>query len=193
MPNAFPPLFLLVNAGELETKGVELEVNAQVLQNLTVHGTLAYTDATFSDWKDAPCYSGQTEQQGCVNGLQDLSGADMPDSPDWAFNLGANYLLPLSSMPFDAFVRGNYFWRDDVQYDTTNNPIHIGDSYGTMDLYFGIAESNGRYSAQFFVLNAFDEFHINSFSGQSVIGVESAHGLPFDYKRRFGVSVKVDF
>jgi hypothetical protein len=50
-------------------------------------------------------------------------------------------------MPFDGFLRGNYFWRDEVQYDTTNKPLHIGDSYGTLDLYLGITGESGRYTA----------------------------------------------
>ena len=193
VPNAFPPLFFLTNAGELETQGVELEMNAQLLPNLGVQASIAYTDAIFSDWTDAPCYSGQTEMQGCVNGIQDLSGADMPNSPDWAFNLGANYFLPIESQPFNAFVRGNYFWQDDVQYDTTNNPLHVGDAYGTLDLYLGVADKRGRYSAQFFVLNALDEFYVSSLSGQQVVGIEAAHGLAYTYKRRLGVSLRVDF
>jgi iron complex outermembrane receptor protein len=70
-----PPLFYLTNAGELETQGVELEVNAQLTDNFEVQGSVAYTDATFSDWPNAPCYARQNEAQGCVNGEQDLSGA----------------------------------------------------------------------------------------------------------------------
>ena len=193
VPDAFPPLFFLTNAGELETEGVEIEMNAQVLENLSVRASVAYTDAIFSDWTDAPCYSGQTEALGCIDGIQDLSGADMPNSPDWAFNVGANYFLPIPSQPFNGFVRGNYFWQDDVQYDTTNNPLHIGDAYGTLDLYLGVADDSGRYTAQFFVLNAFDEYYVSSISGQQVVGVEAAHGLAYAYKRRLGVSLRVDF
>lgn len=193
VPDAFPPIFFLTNAGELETKGVEIEVNAQVSENLVLSGSLAYTDATFSDWKDAPCYSGQTEDQGCADGIQDLSGADMPDSPDWATNLNADYYIPLDSQPFDGFVSASWYWRDDVQFDTTNNPLHVGDSYGIVDLSLGIDAQDGRYRAQFFVQNLFDQFYEVSLSGQSVVGVLSAHGLAYDYKRRFGVSLQMDF
>ncbi len=67
VPGAFPPIFYLTNAGELETQGVEIEMNANVLENFDVQASLAYTDAIFSDWNDAPCYARQTEAQGCVN------------------------------------------------------------------------------------------------------------------------------
>ena len=134
---AFPPLFYLTNAGELETQGVEIEVNANVLENFDVQASLAYTDAIFSDWDDAPCYAQQTAAQGCVNGVQDLSGADMPFSPDWAMFLAGTYYIPLPSQPFDGFASLNFFWRDEVQFDTANNPLLTGDPYNTFDLYTG--------------------------------------------------------
>ena len=48
---------------------------------------IAWFQPDFSGWPDAPCYADQTAAQGCVNGVQDLSGADMPFSPDWAMFL----------------------------------------------------------------------------------------------------------
>jgi len=190
---AFPPLFFLTNAGELETKGVELEVNAQLLDNLEVQGSLAYTDATFSDWPDAPCYAGQTAAEGCIDGEQDLSGADMPNSPDWAIFLAATYYFPVPSQPFDGFASLNFFWRDEVQFDTANNPLLVGDPYNTFDLYTGIAAENGRYRLQVYVLNLFDQFYPAAIGGQETVGVEAAHILEYTYKRRFGVSLQMDW
>ena len=48
-------------------------------------------------------------------------------------------------MPFDGFVTPSYFWRDEVQFDTANNPLLTGDPYNTFDLYTGIATRDGRY------------------------------------------------
>ena len=80
----------------------------------------------------------------------------MPDSPDWAYNLTADYYLPFPSRPYTGFVRATWYWRDDVQFSTTNVPLHVGDSYGTLDISLGIAADDGRYSAQVFVRNALD-------------------------------------
>ncbi len=190
---AFPPIFYLTNAKELETQGLELEVNAQLLDNLSFQGSLAYTDAIFSDWDNAPCYARQTAAQGCIDDAQDLSGADMPNSPDWAFYLSPTYYVPVPSMPFDGFVTASYFWRDEVQFDTSNNPLLTGDPYGTFDLYTGIADRDGRYRLQFFVLNLFDEFYPAAIGGQETVGVEAAQILDYTYTRRFGVSLQMDW
>ncbi|MEZ5501499.1 MAG: TonB-dependent receptor [Halioglobus sp.] len=190
---AFPPLFYLTNAGELKTKGVELEVNAQVAANFEVQGSVAYTDAIFSDWDDAPCYARQTADQGCVDGVQDLSGAEMPFSPDWAVFLAGTYYIPVPSQPFDGFASLNFFWRDEVQFDTANNPLLTGDAYNTFDLYTGIAARDGRYRVQFYVQNLFDQFYPAAIGGQEVVGVEAAQILDYTYKRRFGVSLQMDW
>ena len=190
---AFPPIFFLTNAGELETQGVELEVNAQLTENFAVQGSLAYTDATFSDWPDAPCYARQTEAQGCINGTQDLSGARMPNSPKWSTYLAGTYYLPIPSMPFDAFASLNVFYRDEVQFDTANNPLLVGDPYNTFDLYTGIAAQDGSYRVQFYVQNLFDQFYVASIGGQEVVGAEAAQILDYTYKRRFGVSIQMDW
>jgi iron complex outermembrane receptor protein len=190
---AFPPLFFLTNAGELETKGVEIEVNAQIAANFEVQGSLAYTDATFADWDDAPCYARQIEAQGCVDGVQDLSGADMPNSPKWSTYLAGTYYIPVPSMPFDGFASLNFFWRDEVQFDTANNPLFVGDPYNTFDLYTGIAARDGRYRLQFYVQNLFDQFYPATIGGQEAVGVEAAHILEYTYKRRFGVSLQMDW
>tara|TARA_R110002072_G_scaffold4508_9_gene31457 strand:+ start:13887 stop:16100 length:2214 start_codon:yes stop_codon:yes gene_type:complete len=190
---AFPPIFYLTNAGELETQGVELEVNAQLTQNFAVQGSLAYTDATFSDWPDAPCYARQSEAQGCIDGTQDLSGARMPNSPKWSTYLAGTYYIPIPSMPFDAFASLNMYYRDEVQFDTANNPLLVGDPYNTFDLYTGIAAQNGRYRVQFYVQNLFDQFYVASIGGQEVVGVEAAQILDYTYKRRFGVSIQMDW
>jgi len=193
VPNAFPPQFFLVNAGELETEGAEIELTAQALDNLVVHTAIAYTDAIFSKWRDAPCYSLQTEAEGCVDGEQDLSGADMPNSPDWSYTVIADYYIPLPGQPFTAFISGSYFWSDDIMYDTTNNPILEGDSYGQLDLAIGLVDKQSRYTLQFFAQNVFDNFHVNDLSGQSSVGILSGQGLPYDYKPRYGVSLTMDF
>ena len=193
VPNAFPPQFFLVNAGELETEGVEVELTAQLLENLVVHTAVAYTDAIFSEWQDAPCYSRQTEAEGCIDGEQDLSGAEMPVSPDWSYTVIADYYIPVPSQPFTAFINGSYFWSDEIMYDTTNDPLHEGESYGQFDFAIGIVDNDSRYTLQFFAQNVFDQFHVVSLSGQSAVGILSGQGLPYDYKRRYGVSLTMDF
>lgn len=187
-----PPTFFLDNAGELETQGVELEVSAQPSENLTLMGSMAYIDAEFTDYEGAACYPGQSLAQGCVDGVQDLTGKDMPNSPDLTVSLTARYFAAFDSMPFDGFIQGSYFYQDEVQYDTRNGPDSIGDSYNTVDGAIGIEARNGSYNLQLFVKNLTDEFYV---SGQTAINAtgSSTHFLPYEYQRRVGISAQWNF
>ena len=43
----------------------------------------ALIDAEIKDFKDGPCSQGQKFSGACPEGAQDLSGGDLPNSPDW--------------------------------------------------------------------------------------------------------------
>lgn len=188
-----PPGFYLVSAGEMETQGFELELQAQLSERFFLTAAVAYVDATFADFEDAGCYAGQTPEQGCTDGSQDLSGADMPNSPDWSYTITGRYDHPFESMPFDGFINGSWYWQDEVQYSTENNPILVGDSYGLADLSFGVAGKDGTYSVNVFIKNVFDEFYVSSLGAAPAFGVDKNQGLNYDYKRRFGIATQLSF
>ena len=187
------PAFYLDNAGELQTQGLELEVTALPSDNLLVSFNLTAVDAVFEEYVGAECYGGQTEAQGCFGGQQDLSGKDMPYSPDLSYNLFARYDFELPSMPFDAYVHAMWYWQDEAIYNTNNDPGTLVDSYGVLDLGLGLESDDGRYELQFWVKNATDEFHISDFIAPSgLLGTGPSHNLQYTYTRRMGVTLSVD-
>ena len=148
----------LNNVGDVETKGVEVETTALIGDNLTVNFNVAYIDGEITDYEGATCYAGQTEETGCIDGAQDLEGGELPNSPEWKWNVVADYHLELDSMPFFGFVNVSYVWQDDVQFRLDQNPLTTHDSYGVADISLGINErDNDRYRVTLFVKNAGDE------------------------------------
>ena len=72
---------------------------------------LAYIRARIDEFENGPCNFQQRETGvppacGSAGATQDLSGGDMPFSPDWRLTLSANYLLPLESVPFGLAFTG---------------------------------------------------------------------------------------
>ena len=191
--SSIPPIFFLDNAGELETQGLELEVTSQITERLGLSGSLALIDATFAEYAGAPCYPGQTEAQGCVGGVQDLSGKDMANSPDVSYTIQAVYDIPLNTMPFDLSLQGSYFWQDDVQYSTNNDPQTIGDSYGVADFALGVYSKDGRFSGQLYVKNAFDTFFVSGLVNFGLLGIPQGQYLDYTYTRRVGVAFQMHF
>ena len=188
-----PIVFFLDNAGELQTQGLELELNGQVSERLSLSAAMAYVDAEFTDYEGAACYPGQTEEQGCVGGSQDLSGGTMPNSPEWSFSISGRYDIPLPDLESNMFLHGAYYWQDEVQYSTNNNPRTIGDAYGVADFSLGIETYDGRFSAQLFVKNAFDKFYQSGIVDFSLLGIPRGQYLSYNYTRRVGVAFQFNF
>jgi iron complex outermembrane recepter protein len=195
----------LTNVGELESKGVEIDSVALLGEHLTLTFGLAWIDATIEEYPGANCYPGQTEEQGCVElipgdrstRVQDLAGKDLNNSPEWKFNLGARYDIPFSSLPFDGFITGAYFWQDELNFSISNNPDTIQDSYGIANFSVGITErENNRYSASLFVNNAFDEEYASAIADLSPIYGDTKtlmHHLPRGSERYAGIRLRFGF
>ena len=187
------PAFFLDNAGELQTQGLELELTAAPTDNLLLALNVAVVDATFEDYEGAQCYGGQTAAQGCVNDTQDLSGADMPYSPDLSYSLFARYDLPLDALPFNLYAQALWYWQDDSMYATNNNPAAEVDSYGLLDLAVGVESEDGRYSAQFWMKKATDEFYPSDVVIAPGFGLGYGYNLEYTYTRRIGATFSVNF
>jgi len=192
----------LTNVGELETQGVEVDAVALLGEHLTLTLSAAWIDATIKDYPGANCYPGQTEDQGCVElipgtRVQDLSGKDLNNSPEWKFNLGAVYEVPFSGLPFDGFVTAAYTWQDELNFSLSNNPVTVHDSYGVANFTLGITErDSNRYSVSLFVHNVFDEEYAAGIADLSTIyagGKTLLHQLPRSSERYAGVRVRVGF
>lgn len=187
----------LNNVGDVETKGVELETTALIGDNLTLNFNVAYIDAEITDYEGATCYAGQTEETGCIGKSQDLGGALLPNSPEWKWNLVADYRLELSSMPFYGFVNLSYVWQDDVQFRLDQNPLTTHDSYGVGDFSLGINERDeDRYRVTLFVKNFADENYRSGIADwRQLYGGATAltNTLTRNSQRYFGVRAKFKF
>jgi outer membrane receptor protein involved in Fe transport len=82
--------FVVGNAAQATTQGVEVDGRLRVSPNLTLGITATLLDAEYDDYRNAPCTAQQTlahEQAGlpppCI---QDLSGETPLYSPNWAAN-----------------------------------------------------------------------------------------------------------
>jgi len=185
--------FFLVSAGEAITQGIELDITAKPMPNLLLNGGLAWVDAHFQDYSNAPCYSGQTSAEGCIGGVQDVSGKDIPNSPDLKASFQAPYDIELTA-PFDMFATGNYRWQSESAGNLNQDPLLDHDSYGIFDLTVGVEADSGRWSAQIFAKNLFDTFYEDLRTSNNIFdpgGV--AHYLARDSRRYVGVQFEAHF
>jgi iron complex outermembrane recepter protein len=200
---------VLNNVGKLKTKGVEVEFSAKPSEWLRLDASAAYTDAKMTSFLGAQGYSGQfatasnctTVGTGGSTGLcafQNRSGASLPNSPKFKFNLGAVGEFPFGN-DNKAIVTLNYQHQSDVNFDLLGNPLLTQKAYGIFNA--GIGAEVGPFRATVFVNNLFNTHYAgglsDGFGGLGGSFANPAHViyqvLPRDSKRFFGLKLQYKF
>ncbi len=151
--------FSIQNAAEARTRGAEIETEYQVNGDLYVWGQLAYNKGTYTDYDTAPCYSGQTEEQGCIDGVQDLTGQSLNFAPRWTGSVGFDWLFPIVEGRLHSNLSAELIYSDSYEAMSTNNPLARQSSFWRTNLRAGIFDPNDRWELAFISRNLFDRRH----------------------------------
>ncbi len=190
-PEDDPGGFFLINAGEVQTRGLEIDVLYQATENLRLSGGLALIDATIEDYDLGNCSDGQKFRGECPDGLQDLGGGDMPFSPDWKLNLTAAYTWNRDNL-FDVVFIGALQARDEVQYGLHQDENTIGDELTLLDLSARLRSHSETWDATFFVKNVTDEFYATAIYSTPTVFLENGynHRVPKQHERTYGLEMR---
>lgn len=196
IPDSPIPANILTNVGKVSTQGVEVEFLSQPTDNWTITGGVAYTDGTIDDYPDGNCSGGQKYRGDCrPDGTQDLSGGQLPFTPEWKMNLGTDYTIDRESVPFTILLGANVRAQDDVLYELSQDEYTWQDAYAIVDVRAALAGKRHRYRVTAFVKNLFDK----NYAG--LIFSQPAELLPNAYiqavskyaERTAGVELRYDF
>ena len=206
----------LNSVGGVQTKGAEADVNWLVTRDLLLNASFAYTDATITEWPNAPCYNVAGSPNGGFNlecrlkdpnygnqNVQDLAGGRMPNAPRIKVNVSGLYDIRLDA-PFDAFVTANYRYQSDVLTNLNQDPTLAVPAFSITNLAFGIRDKRDRYKMTFLVNNVFDKHYamtgltgLGSWSARApnpVVNVTTTTWTPArDAFRYFALRVDVTF
>ncbi len=186
--------FELTNAGDISTKGIEIETVFQPTDLTTFRLGATYMDAKIDDFPGGPCFDGQTEAQGCVNNAQDLSGADLPNAPDWRLTGFARQIVPFGDdAPVDGFVQGNFSYQSSVQFDLDQNPLSRLDGYWLVNASIGVESKDDDYSVSLFVRNLFDQNLPQRIGFSSATGGRVTAQVWRNQERYFGIQGRFSF
>jgi iron complex outermembrane receptor protein len=185
-------IFVVTNAGDVHTNGVELELAYAPSARLSISAGATYLDPGY-DFTAGPCYSGQTAALGCIAGRQDLSRGSFVNAPHLRYTVLARYTLPLSPAS-GVYGQTNFRWQEDVQFAYDQDPRFTQRAYGIADFKLGLTLAGGRYEASAFVKNAFDKQYVSNVIGQiGAAGGAIVNAIPRDFRRYFGAEVSVRF
>jgi outer membrane receptor protein involved in Fe transport len=184
--------FRTTNAGESSTEGLELDGSFLLTDHLTLSGYLSFLSAEYDSFENAQCYLNppQTEAEGCVNGVQDLSGSELQFAPDYSGTLSLDYRAPLTDA-LEVFGRVDLFFTDDYQIDSDGDPDTRQSSYEKWDARFGVGSMDGRWEVAFIGRNLTDE-QIKVWMGDTPVNGQS-HFAILDRTRQYGVQGRLRF
>lgn len=121
------PVKQLVNAGEAEVMGLEIEATWLATDNLTIMGNYSYIDGEYTDF----CCIEDTV--GGPEGVeQDLSGNVLTQTPENKVYLNAAYSW-MTDNAGEFVLSGSYAWVDERQFDPFNTEATLADSYYRVD------------------------------------------------------------
>ncbi|MEM9670203.1 MAG: TonB-dependent receptor [Pseudomonadota bacterium] len=191
-------IFSVANAGQVETFGFEADLTLIPVDGLTLSGALAYTDATFKDFDQAPCFTAQPiGPADCIdsNGdsagdFQNLDGVDLGQSPDWIFNGLARYDFA-EIFELSPFFQAGIQYRSSTISGNDGNLDTVIDDVVLIDFQLGASFLEDRASLTVYGRNigqedfpvaisvaAFDEggfAQTPTFESESVYGIRLAY------------------
>jgi iron complex outermembrane receptor protein len=155
-PPGFQPTSVVTNAGDAEITGVEVEVQSRPTDALTINAGLAWLDAEYDDLK--------RDDMGNIDVPGVTLDSELPNAPEWQFNLSASYDVPTDWGLFTPRV--DYSWTDEQFNDAQNNEILKRDDVHMVNLSLGYESNNGLWSGALFVTNVAEEqFVLAGFDG----------------------------
>lgn len=109
------------NIGKSRSQGVEFSTSFRANGNLTLQADLAYLDAKYISYPNAPCSPIQASTQaGCI---QDLSGQRQAFAPEWSGSASIDYGVELSPDWRLGFGSTAYFTSDYYQQVTLSDLV----------------------------------------------------------------------
>jgi iron complex outermembrane recepter protein len=204
----FPGRFRVANAGELQTKGIEVDVSVLPRPGLTISAAGAYIDAKYADFKNIACYTGQpilpfgtprTSPRDCIRAgaaatataVTEGTGNVLANSPRFSYTLTGRYETPVMGMK--AFAQLNWLWRDKVNFSAAGDPNLVQRAYGLLGASFGFGPSDDAWQISIFGKNLLDKNFAANIISNPVLnapGVYSQFTSP-DARRTIGLAVSI--
>ncbi len=174
------------NAGKVSTRGIEADLVLRPVDDLTISGGMAYTDAHVDEF---------FQPAGVAATAVIPSGTSLPFAPKWKGSLSADYRVRTGGA-VDVFLgaQGNYQSKQLALFspDAVQRDLGTIDGYGLVNLSAGVGDQDDRFRLTFNVRNLFDQ----SFAAAIQNGGPSGsyrYQIPRDADRYYGVTGRVNF
>ena len=180
--------FVVGNAAEAESKGVEVESAWAVNEMLTLNAAVGYLDSKYTSFPGAGCYYEQRATGG-PSCTQDLTGEETPYSSKWTGTIGAQ--LQKSVGGFLVSGRADANFRSDYNPSTNNDPAVDQDGLTIWDLRLSVEPQDGNWSIAVFGKNVGDELYTDQTSDTPLI--TGSRFATVSRTSQYGIQLGVEF
>jgi iron complex outermembrane receptor protein len=174
------------NAGTVSTRGVEADLIWRPINDLTVSGGVAYTDAVVDRFNVAP---------GAANTAVIPPFTPLGFAPKWKGSLSANYHVRTGG-PVDLYLgaSGNAQSRQLSLFspDPVQRQLGTIGGYSLFNASVGVGDAGDRYRLTLQVRNLFDTSYAAAITNGGPAG-SYRYLIPRDADRYWGISGRVNF
>ena len=173
----------LINVGKVRLRGIELDSAWQLTSRLTGRLGLAWSDARYRSFPNAPCppASGQWT---C-----DLSGDRLYNAPEWNLSSGLDHTHPLP-YGLEAYSGIDYSFRTGYYGTLEGGEGSYQPSYGLTNLRLGLRSQDRTWEVEGWVRNVFDRQYVTAV--YSLLGAGD-YGVMTGSERTVGTTVRLRY
>jgi iron complex outermembrane recepter protein len=171
----------LTNAGNVSTKGMELDWLFRLDSGVTITGGLAYTDAQIEEFRDAT---------GVITDAR--RGEPLALSPEVKGSLGVAYEWEPSFLPGVVHFNGQYAYTSEQFSDLGRNPLLRLRATATIDASIGFSDKDDRWRLTLVGKNLTDESFASLITPGGP-GGSLRYLIPREADRYFGLTLRGRF
>lgn len=173
----------LINAGDVSTRGVEVDLTARPTRALTLTAALAYTDAQIDNFNCPPAATASCN----------LNGQTLPFAPKLKSFTRANYALGLANGTIVDFS-ADYVYQTKTQYDLFQSPDAIQGAYGIVNAGIALSSTSSGWRIALVGKNLANRSYATYLAAStSAAGNTVTRAVPRDDRRYVGITARKEF
>lgn len=171
--------FVINNAGNFRTQGVEMDLEAKPLDPLTINGALSFADSVITGGDTgAQCdtnypYAGSNPPPSsgpytnASHTTCNFDGLTLPYAPKWHWSLGARWEQQWMKSPFSWYLQGDVSAMSGQFEDPSLDPRAWQAGYALFDASVGIEPDSGRWRLDLWGKNLTDKHYFSTEAAQT--------------------------
>jgi iron complex outermembrane receptor protein len=181
----------LANAEKVRVRGAEFDGNVNIGSRFALRGAIAYTDAEYVSFADAPPPLEGTGGPAFV----DASGGVLPGISEWAASVGTEYRRQgnIFGKPGEFFTGLDIYYRGDFSSSPTPSEYLNVDAYSLLNLRVGFRSDSGGWSGFLWARNLLDEQYFEQLLAAPAGNGAGHFGAVLGDTRSYGATLRFSF